>query len=107
MTILTIAVLGAIGAILRAVVTNRLPAPVGTLTVNLAAAFLLGLSVEWDGVAAVALRVGLLGALSTWSTLAHQLADLLRRGRPRPAAIYLATTLVGGVACAWLGIALS
>ncbi len=107
MTILTIAVLGAVGAILRAVVTNRLPALVGTLAVNLAAAFFLGLSVELDGVAAIALRVGLLGALSTWSTLAHQLADLLRRGRRRPALLYLGSTLVGGVALAWLGLVLS
>jgi len=105
MTILVIAVLGATGAILRAVATNRLPALVGTLAVNLGAAFLLGLSAQWDGVAAIAVRVGLLGALSTWSTLAHQVADLLRRGRRGPAAIYLGSTLTGGVLLAWLGLA--
>ncbi len=107
MTWVTVLVLGAIGAVLRAVVSERLPPLVGTASVNIAAAFVLGWSVSLDGVLGVGMRIGLLGALSTWSTLANQLADLARRRRWTVAACYLGTTLAAGVGAAWLGLQVS
>lgn len=99
--------LGAAGAIARATVARTLPPLAGTLAINLAAAFLLGLSTPWTGIAADGFRIGLLGAASTWSTLANELALLVRERRYSRAAGYLVASLVFGVAAAWLGLRLS
>lgn len=108
MTLLALVVLlGAFGAMIRALLADRLPALAGTLAVNLSAAFLLGLCASWEGVLADGVRIGLLGAASTWSTLAHELAGLLRDRRAARAASYLTASLVLGVAAAWLGLELS
>lgn len=104
---LFVLVLGALGAIARALASRTLPPPLGTLAINLAAAFLLGLSTSWTGIAADGVRIGLLGAASTWSTLANELATLLRDRRLVRAGIYLALSLVLGVFAAWLGLELS
>ncbi len=100
-------VFGAVGAVIRAVVAERLPPLLATASVNVAAAFLLGWAVTFDGVLGAGIRVGLLGALSTWSTLANQLAELGRERRWVEAAAYLMATLVAGVGAAWIGLELS
>lgn len=79
----------------------------GTLAINLAAAFLLGLSASWDGVAGDGIRIGLLGAASTWSTLANELALLLRHRRFTRAGVYVVLSLVLGVGAAWIGLELN
>lgn len=106
MSWLAIVVLGAAGAVLRALVTHRLTPLAATMLVNVAAAFLLGLTAAWDGALAAGVQVGLLGALSTWSTFAHQLAELVRTGRRPRAAVYLALTVVAGIGAAWIGLRL-
>ena len=106
-TWLAVGAFGAVGAILRALAGHRLPALAGTALVNLCAAFLLGLTSTWEGVSGTAVRVGLLGALSTWSTLAHELAELDRTGQRGRAVAYLAFTLVAGVGVAWIGLILA
>ena len=99
-------ILGALGAVLRAVVAERLPPLAATASVNVAAAFLLGVAATFDGVLGAGIRIGLLGALSTWSTLANQLAELGRERRWVEAAAYLAATLIAGVTAAWIGLEL-
>ena len=105
-TWLAVGALGAVGAVMRALAGHRLPALAGTAVVNIGAAFLLGLTSAWDGAAGAGIRIGLLGALSTWSTLAHELAELDRSGQRGRAVWYLGITLVAGVATAWLGLSL-
>ncbi len=100
-------VLGGIGAIWRALLSRWMPPLVGTLLVNVSAAFLLGLSIRWTGWAATGFRIGLLGAASTWSTLANESATLLRERQVVRAALYLAVSLAAGVAAAWWGLQLS
>ena len=107
MTWLMIIVLGAVGAAVRFLVAGRLPPLLGIAVVNTGAAFVLGLSSALDGPAAVGLQVGLLGAVSTWSTLAHQVAELLALGRWRRAVTYLGGSLVLGVSAAWIGLTLA
>lgn len=104
---IAVVVLGAVGAILRAMVAERLPPLVATSAVNIAAAFLLGWTAGFDGALGAGVRVGLLGALSTWSTLANQLAELGRERRWVAATAYLTSTLVVGVAAAWVGLELA
>lgn len=107
MTWVAVAALGALGAALRAYAADRLSPLAGTAMINIGAAFLLGLTSNWSGLGGTAVQVGLLGALSTWSTLAHHVIDLARAGDHRRAAAYLGTTLVCGVGAAWIGLSLS
>lgn len=107
MSWLIIVVLGASGAVLRALVTHRLTPIAGTMIVNMTAAFLLGLTAAWDGALAAGVQIGLLGALSTWSTFAHQLSELIRIDQRPRAAAYLTLTIVAGVGAAWIGLTIS
>lgn len=104
--IIVVAALGAVGAVARAVTARILPPLIGTLAVNLGAAFLLGLSASWTGIAADGFRIGLLGAASTWSTLANEVARLLDDRRYGRAATYLMLSLGLGVSAAWAGLQL-
>ena len=83
--------------------------PVGTLGVNLAASFVLGLVIGGGGVSptvAALVGTGFCGALSTWSTFGYEVVALAER-RPRAlAAGYLAITLAGGLVLAAAGYAL-
>lgn len=109
MVVLGVLVLGAIGAGIRlglAEFGNRSVGgwPWGTFSANIAAAFLLGTVHGRFGDVGTAVGVGLLGALSTWSTLALEIMDRIRSGRWNTAAAYLTTSVVVGVAAAWLGL---
>ena len=77
--------------------------PYGTLAVNLAGSFALGLLAGAGEVTTVILASGALGSLTTFSTLAVETVDLWRRNRPR-AATYVTASLAGGVAAAYLGV---
>lgn len=110
---------GAAGCGLRALVGLWLPAdgglPAGTLAVNLAGAFLLGLLLQGlllhgdDSGRRRRLRLvlgtGVLGGFTTYSSLAVETVDLLRAGATGLAGGYLALTVLGGVLTAWAGIA--
>ena len=107
---LSFLVAAAAGGILRALAATasarsgaRLP--LGTLAVNLGASFVAGLATGLDGAAATIVIVGLLGALSTFSTVVRELVAL-GRDEPAAAAAYLVLTVVGGIAAAGAGLAL-
>jgi len=86
----------------------------GTLLVNVLGAFLLGLLAGSDASAATLTVVGTggLGALTTFSRLAQDAVDLaepsddISPGMRSPGipVLYLGTTLVLGLAAAWLGL---
>jgi len=107
------AALAATGALLRwtarlrAGTTRR--AAMGTFVVNLAGAFALGLLVgaQPDAAVVTAVGVGGLGSLTTFSTMVNDVVALAESPRRGDAAVYLATTLVGGVALADLGLRLT
>lgn len=115
MTILLVALGGAVGAPLR-YLTDRLVQsrhdqvfPWGTLTVNVVGSLVLGVIVALsaDGVlpASVALLVGtgFCGALTTFSTFSFETLRLLEEGSPLPALLNVAVSLVAGVGAAALG----
>jgi CrcB protein len=96
---------GAVGAVVRHLVSRWLngdTAPWGTLAVNVAGSFLLGVVLAAAGPAAVALvGTGFCGALTTYSTFALETAEL-----PRVRAVaYAAASLVLGLAAVALGAA--
>ena len=93
------------GALLRWQVGRALPRPLGTLLVNLVGAFALGLIDHWTGPELTVVGIGGIGTLTTFSTLADDMVDLVSR-RPIAAAGYVAVTLVGGLGAAAVGIAI-
>lgn len=109
---------GAVGSLARYAVERVLGTsdglPVGTLTVNLVGAFLLGglLEVlatrEPDVGRHRALRLlvgtGLLGGFTTYSALAVEADALLRDGRPALALGYVLTTVVVGLLASLGGV---
>lgn len=88
--------------------------PWGTLTVNLIGSLLAGFLLVWlEGRGASALlwraflMVGVLGALTTYSALMIELYLLQRGGGTHWGGVYLAVSLVGGLALVWVGIKLA
>ena len=85
--------------------------PVGTFLVNLVGSFVLGMLVSrvWP-VAPEWLRAGLgpglLGSFTTFSALAVSAVELTAAGVPATAIVYVAASLVGGIAAAAFGIRL-
>ncbi len=115
MTVLLVALGGALGAAGRYLVDVEVSRvwggwlPLGTLLVNLLGSLAFGLVAGLtadSGATAAVLGTGLCGAFTTWSGLAVQTVQLLAE-RPRVAAAYVALTLVGGLAMASLGLALT
>lgn len=104
---IALAVAGAIGAMLRYLFAElgNAELPVGTLVVNLVASFVMGLvAAKTDTNSNIAFQVGLLGTMSTWSTVAHEVASLSRNRRGTEAAVYLLLSVVLGVLAAWMGL---
>lgn len=113
---LLVAAGGAIGGVLRYAVSGWVAKrigetfPWGTLAVNASGAFLLtlliGSSVPGQALSDAAwwlLGVGVIGSYTTVSSLSLQTLSLAQAGQPRNAAIYVALSLVTGLASAALG----
>lgn len=108
---------GAIGAWLR-FATGRLIGPAAfpwsTLAVNIAGSLAMGLLAGWlarQGTGGehwrLLLGVGVLGGFTTFSAFSLEMALLMERGTLALAAAYAASSLVGGVAGLFLGLALA
>ncbi len=110
-TALAFAVVAGLGAAVRYVVRvgsarwAHLPLPIGTLAVNLAGSFALGLLAGWDPPGATVVGVGGLGALTTFSTFAGEVVST--RHHRFALASYVVVSVVGGVGLAWLGLQLA
>ena len=118
--ILLVAIGGAIGSVARhlvGVASLRLfgPAfPFGTLIVNLVGAFVMGVFVEIlarrFGASAdlrLLIATGVLGGFTTFSSFALDAAVLWERGEVFSSFVYVAATLVLGLAALFLGLALA
>jgi len=100
---------GFLGAVIRYSISMRMNRPgripVGTLTVNLVGAFLIGcvfgleLSVIWT----FFLASGLAGALTTFSTMNKELIELWGNGQKQKALLYVFITYCGGIVLALSG----
>ena len=84
--------------------------PYGTLIVNLAGCFALGLVVqlaiagEWHGDVRAALAAGFLGGFTTYSSFNHETMRLVGNGAVGAASLNVILTLVGGLAAGLLGM---
>ena len=109
MTLLLVAVAGAVGAPLRVLVDRSLGRPdgrfpTGILVVNVTGSFALGLVVGLlSGASRVVVGTGFLGAYTTFSTFA---VDVVRLPR-REGAGYAAASVLAGLLAAAAGLALA
>jgi CrcB protein len=109
--LLVVAAGGAAGALARWAVVATWPtspggAGWGTLAVNLAGCFLLGVvaaRVAPGSLLRLGLGTGVLGGFTTFSTLAVETDRGVAEGRPALALAVLAVSLVGGVGLARVG----
>lgn len=117
--LLSIAAGGALGALARYAVMSRAGHflghgfPFGTLIVNIAGSFLLGVLIE-----IVALKwspsqemrafmvVGILGSFTTFSTFSLDVVVMIERGTYWPAAFYMAVSVVATIAALFAGMIL-
>lgn len=111
-TLLAVAAGGAVGGALRSL-TNEVDAawPWPTLVVNLAGAFLLGVAImvgrrRWPQLMVVAVSVGVLGALTTFSTVAGELWDMSDTGHWEGVLGYATVSVAGGWIAAVAGLRL-
>lgn len=116
---LAVALGGALGSVLRWLVSSGFARgtearfPWGTLAVNLAGSFVIGLVLGWAndrGPLAPTLRLlvvtGVLGGFTTFSALSWETLALARTGQPWSAVGYSVGSLAGGLLAASAGLAL-
>ncbi|HEV7723126.1 MAG TPA: CrcB family protein [Iamia sp.] len=110
MTVAAFVLAAALGAVLRHLVaTAAREARYGILVVNVAGSFVLGLLAGGDPSHAplVVFGTGFCGALTTWSTFAHDAGTRIEQREPRPALAHLALSIALGLTAAAMGLALA
>ena len=117
--LLAVGLAGAVGSVLRYLVDGAVqdrvsgPFPCGTLTINLAGSFILGLltGLLWyhglSGHVKEVLGVGFCGGLTTWSTASWESVRLVEDGFFRQAFVYTLGGLAGALVLAVGGVALA
>lgn len=101
-TVLAVGFGGFLGGLVRGVLSRWPGGLHGTFTANLMATIVLGVVVGAGELVFLAVGTGFAGALSTWSTLARELGQLLKERQWRLLAGYASATLTAGLAVAWL-----
>ena len=115
--ILSVALGGAIGAVLRYLVVigmsniSLISMPVGVLSCNILGSFLLGILISWsmkDPLISENLRiffqVGILGAFTTFSTFALEVFNMTEKGDYTVAMIYVVLSVILSIGGLFLGI---
>ena len=119
MTLLYVALGGAIGSVARYVVAERVNgwtdyAAAGTLMVNVAGSFLIGLLLtlgesrfDWPQDLRVFIAAGFLGGFTTFSALTWQTYRYADAGDAGAAAVNVGLSVVLGVLAVWAGASLA
>jgi CrcB protein len=107
-TVILFALVAAAATALRTVAVHVWPgAERGTLLVNVAGSFALGLMAGLTGPAMTIVATGGLGALTTFSAFVADTSAVADDRGIRSSAVYVSLTLVGGTMAALVGIALT
>ena len=103
LTLATVAVGAFFGGIARWALSH-IPHPrAGTFTANIAACTVLGFSMALPVAWQIGLGAGFAGAMSTWSTLAKELGEMIKRRQWWRLSKYLFWTIGLGTVLAWRG----
>ncbi|SDL91042.1 CrcB protein [Corynebacterium mycetoides] len=103
-SVLLVAVGGFIGGVSRWALSHLPGATTGTWAANVVGSAVLGFAVAAPGWWPLLLGTGVAGALSTLSTLARELGELIRAGQRATAARYALTTAVACLVSAFFGL---
>ncbi len=89
------------------------PFPLGTFAVNMSGCLALGWLSAWTAARpgmpawlSAGISTGLIGSFTTFSTFSVETMELFRDGEIETAGLYVALSVVGGLACAWGGSAI-
>ncbi|MEL7832619.1 fluoride efflux transporter CrcB [Fodinibius sp. Rm-B-1B1-1] len=114
-SILAVGIGGFLGSIVRYLITHYVTLnaqssfPFGTITVNLVGSFLIGaiiamaLGNDLSRNMRMLLATGFCGGFTTFSTFSYEFFALLEKGYHGYAFLYVATSLILGLAFVWLG----
>ena len=116
-TLLSVAIGGAVGAVLRYVLGNQISIIFGTnfpfsiLIINVMGSFFMGMAIESFSLFSVSneplqkfLTVGILGAFTTFSTFSLDALDLIMKNRISDAFLYVSASVLLAIAFLFLGI---
>jgi CrcB protein len=112
MMYLMIALGGALGAVARFLVSGWFVFPLGTLVVNIAGSFVMGVAFVFlssrglDRVMVFAMT-GFLGAFTTFSAFSLDVFKLIEAERMAQAAGYVAISVIGAVLALFIGVFLA
>lgn len=95
---------GFLGGLSRWALTRALPERVGTWASNMIGASVLGFAVTLPGVWQIAAGAGFAGAISTFSTLAKEIGELIQRKQWGEAGKYVLGTAIFGLVAAAFGM---
>ncbi|KNG92287.1 fluoride efflux transporter FluC [Pseudaestuariivita atlantica] len=113
MILIYVAFGGALGAVLRYLLAGLVAFPMGTLMVNVAGSFLMGVAFAalLAGTVqprfAAALMPGLLGGFTTFSAFSLDVVRLVEDGRIAFAGSYVALSVVASILACFAGLALA
>lgn len=82
----------------------RAELPFGTLLANVISCFLVGILAGNENPYTILAVLAGLGSMSTWSSVANEVAVMLRADQIRAAFVYLFLSISSGVSSAWLGL---
>jgi CrcB protein len=106
-SLVLIAAGGAAGSVLRHVVSQSVGFPFGTLAVNVAGSFAIGIAfvtLAGRGAAYPLVVTGMLGGFTTFSAFSLDTIRLIEAGRPGPAAGYVAASVLASLLACLGGI---
>ena len=96
-----------LGGVLRWALSRRPGATAGTWAANALGCAVLGFSAGLPAPWALLAGTGFAGALSTWSTLARELGEMLQQRRWAALTGYALATLAGGIGCVIFGLGIA
>ena len=116
-TIIAIALGGAIGALFRYLLGNQISLILGTnfpfniLIINIIGSFFMGMAIESFNLFSISneplqkfLTVGILGAFTTFSTFSLDALDLIMKNRISDAFLYISASVILAIGFLFLGI---
>jgi CrcB protein len=110
MTLVQVALGGALGSVLRFMTVAAVPAPFGTLTVNVLGSFVMGvLFIALAGRSGLSplMMTGILGGFTTFSAFSLDALKLWQAGQVLPGLAYAAASVILSLIAVALGAALA